>query len=432
MADEKTGGPRGLLVGWFKALGTSVVGLVGGACLMYFSPLIDKVIKPGKPLANFQAESDGLKVVFHNRSSNGNDGWWDFGDGSALEPYQSGQDVNHAYTHPGTYSVKLTLRSLFGEVNERAVTVALDGPTASTNPVIDTFEAESLNKPVAYAPATFKVTSKVKNADLCVWALGGDHPIDVAPDTSGTQEHYVTFRHPGTYVLKLAAYSASTKQIIEKAQTIVVERPPRDVVLAVLNVTHHVIHVTTHEVKRPVVVDFPPGHKGDSFKFQREIPTRPGFVIVKAHLDGEAAKYANVRGLALEILPDRQKVRLSGELLNTAGGHTGWTAPLVLTVEQRGHQGTKAMSPVAVPVAVPGNTVLPMPMPQGGWTSQGHSLTLEMRDGDRPPFWQAAQLPQNSDFILRNQRYRLIATEASNQVRITVTPLGPGGAPVGN
>src|SRR4051794_37146487 len=108
MADSNAG-KGGMLFGWLKAAVTSVVGLVGGASLMYFSPLIDRVIKPGAPVANFQADTDGLKVVFHNRSSNTTEGWWDFGDGSALEPFQPGQEsVTHSYARPGSYTIKLS------------------------------------------------------------------------------------------------------------------------------------------------------------------------------------------------------------------------------------------------------------------------------------------------------------------------------------
>ncbi len=434
MADEKTGGARGVLFGWVKAGVTSVLGLVGGACLMYFTPLIDKVIKPGKPVANFQAEADGLKVVFHNRSSNGTEGWWDFGDGSALEPFQPGQDVSHTYAHPATYTVKLSLRNLVGEENDRAVTVPLETGAPSTAPVVELLDVKSLSgQPTAYAPATFKVISKVKNADLCVWVLGSEHPIDLAPDTSGVQERYVTFTQPGTHIVRLAAYAGATKQLVEKTQAVRVEAPPQGpgLVMAVLDVTHQVQHVWTREIPRPVVVEFPPNEKGNTWKFQREVPTQMGYAIIKARLDTDPAKNPNVRGLSLEITPDRQKVRLSGELVKAANSPTRWVAPLVLSVEQRSQQAARPMSQVNMPLQVPGTTVLPIPMPQGRWVSQAHQVRLQMRDG-AALLWQTTQVPQQGDFTLRGQRYRLTATEVSgNQMRIDILPL-TGGGPVGN
>src|SRR5690242_16927654 len=118
MAEEKSGG------GWFKGLVTTVFGLVSGAGIMYLSPLIDKVIKPSKPLANFAVQNQGLEVTFQNHSTGGVEGWWDFGDGSALEPYTPDQNqIPHKYEKPGTYTVKLSLRNLIGDENDRTVNV---------------------------------------------------------------------------------------------------------------------------------------------------------------------------------------------------------------------------------------------------------------------------------------------------------------------
>src|SRR5262249_39083035 len=46
----------GKLAGWLKGLVTTVLGLCSGAVLMYASPLIDRVVKPAKPVANFAAQ----------------------------------------------------------------------------------------------------------------------------------------------------------------------------------------------------------------------------------------------------------------------------------------------------------------------------------------------------------------------------------------
>ena len=55
--------------------------------------------------------------------------------------------------------------------------------------------------------------------------------------------------------------------LVEKTQTVRVEAQPAGTVMAVLNVTHQVVHVTTREVPSPVVVNFPASEKGNSFKF---------------------------------------------------------------------------------------------------------------------------------------------------------------------
>src|SRR5438552_2023715 len=68
--------------GWLKAFYGTLAGVLSGACMMYLSPLLDKVIKPAKPVANFAVDVQGLSVQLHNRSSSKADGWWDFGDGA--------------------------------------------------------------------------------------------------------------------------------------------------------------------------------------------------------------------------------------------------------------------------------------------------------------------------------------------------------------
>jgi hypothetical protein len=434
MADDKATARGGGLFGWLRAAVTSVLGLVGGACLMYFSPLLDKVIKPGKPVANFQSEVDGLKAVFHNRSTGGSQGWWDFGDGSALQPFQPTQDVvTHTYTRAGSYTVKLSVRNLFGEDNERSVSVALDQAAPSTAPAIEALDVAPLQAN-AYAPATFRVVSKVKNADLCVLALGDDHPLEFVADNSASQERYVTFAQPGTHVIKLGAYASASKQTAEQSRTVRVEPTPSGAVMAVLKVTHQIEHVTTKPHPHYLPVAFPATEPGNTCKFQKEIPAPEGFEITTARLDPDPGQGVKVRAPKLEITPDRKKVRLSGELLKNPRDPSPWVAPVVLTLERRVARGSKAMSPVAVPLQVPGTTLLPMPMPQGRWTSRQHNLTLEVREGNQPqPLWQTAQLPRREEFNLRGRRYQLTATAVGNQVRIDVVELRPGmGGPITN
>jgi len=84
------------LGGMFKAMLGTIAGLMSGAFMMYLSPLLDKVVKPSKPVANFAVDLKGLTVMFHNRSSTRSDGWWDFGDGAPLEPVTAEHDsVTH-------------------------------------------------------------------------------------------------------------------------------------------------------------------------------------------------------------------------------------------------------------------------------------------------------------------------------------------------
>ena len=90
---------------------------------MYATAIVDKVAKPPKPVANFGVTADGLNVSCNNLAS-GQTGWWDFGDGSTLDPFDpDAKQVTHTYTSPGNYSVKLVVRNFLNEENDRAVSV---------------------------------------------------------------------------------------------------------------------------------------------------------------------------------------------------------------------------------------------------------------------------------------------------------------------
>jgi PKD repeat protein len=421
-ADEKDKG--GKLSGWIKAAITTVLGLVSGAGLMYLSPLLDKVIKPGKPVANFQYAIDGSQVTFHNRSTGGTEGWWDFGDGSALEPFVPGQDsVTHPYRKPGVYTVKLSLRNFLGEENERSATVNVEGGSASP-PAIDALEVVPI-RPELFAPATFRVVSRVKNADLCVWALGNDRPLEITPENASTQERFVTFTQPGNHVIKLAAFNG--KQTIEKSAAINVLPAPAGTAMAVLRVTDEAVQVETKQVRQALPIEFPPGHKESSYKFSQPLTAEPGFVILKAAF-ADPIKDAPVKGLEFKFEPDRRKVRLTGELFKTGesakrnGPPPRWVAPVVLTLERRGKPTMRTAEPIAAALTVPGTTLLPMPTLPPGWVAEQRKLTLEVREGNQV-VWQEGRMPQQVPMRLRDRTYRVTATQTGNQVRIDVVDM---------
>jgi len=118
---------------WLRTIIGAVAGLCSGAVIMYLTPLVNSVVKGEPPLANFDARPDGLNVTFHNLSAGPKsmEGWWDFGDGSALTPLAADQDVRHTYTRPGAYTAKLTVRNLLGEASDRSVTLQLDAAAAA-------------------------------------------------------------------------------------------------------------------------------------------------------------------------------------------------------------------------------------------------------------------------------------------------------------
>jgi len=216
-SDKAQPAPASKSSGWFKTILGIVMGLFSGAFMMYFSGIVNQVVKPAKPVANFEVQKDGLTVTFLNRSSQG-EGWVDFGDGSSLEPISASQEkVVHIYSAAGTYTAKVTLRNFLNDEHERSVPVHLEkGP--NDKPEVLSLEVAPVS-PGSFAPATFRVTGKAKNAQLCVWNYDdeGPRPLEVASESPNQQDRLVTFTRPGTYTIKFAALSgkdSATKTVL--------------------------------------------------------------------------------------------------------------------------------------------------------------------------------------------------------------------------
>src|SRR5437667_12632476 len=121
MSEEKAAVTAGGKRGWLKTIIGTVTGLFSGAAMMYLTPLVERVVKPAKPLANFAVEQQSLTVTFHN-CSNGGEGWWDFGDGSPLEPVSPKQpSITHSYANSGAYTAKMSIHNFVGDESERSV-----------------------------------------------------------------------------------------------------------------------------------------------------------------------------------------------------------------------------------------------------------------------------------------------------------------------
>src|SRR4029077_1416863 len=132
-------------------------------------------VKPAKPVANFKVDTQGTTATFHNISTGATEGWWDFGDGSALEPVVAGQEsIIHSYSNKGEFTAKLSVRNLLGDQDDRSTTVRLAEKNAET-PTISSLEVVPVS-PEGYAPATFKVSPKVKGAQLCMLDCGDERP----------------------------------------------------------------------------------------------------------------------------------------------------------------------------------------------------------------------------------------------------------------
>lgn len=77
-----------------------------------------------KPTASFDASpsaADSKTINFVNKSVNGVNYLWDFGDGST----GNGKKISHKYSDAGTYTVKLTTQGITGEENQAEYTAQI-------------------------------------------------------------------------------------------------------------------------------------------------------------------------------------------------------------------------------------------------------------------------------------------------------------------
>jgi hypothetical protein len=444
-----TAAKGGKLAGWLKAAIGTVAGLLSGAAMMYISPLIDKVVKPPKPLANFAVEHEGTTVTFQNRSSGTHGGWWDFGDGSALEPIDPTQQaVTHTYATPGDYTAKLTVSNLLGDESERVVNLHLDSAQAD-KPEITALTVEPVS-PASYAPATFRVTSQVKNAQFCVWSLDDHRDMEITKDLAANQDRLVTFDRPGDWTIKLAASNGT--QTEQKSVSVKVLAPPSGSVAAILSVTDSATRVETVNVPCVFSEPFPAAMKDAAAPFSKQVMARPSYLIKDVQvpvakgpplqmqnqpemtIDPALVKGGSVRNLKLQMSPDRRSVRLTGELLKPAGLGKGGVVPNVelpvVFVEERRVAAQRPETPVTATLTAPGSAMLTMPTLPPDWVDARRQMRLELRAGNQI-VCQESSLPRGKAVTINNRPYLLTVTPARGQLKVDLTAL-PGSSPSAN
>lgn len=428
MAEEK---PTSKVGGWIKAGVTSVFGLLSGAVLMYVSPLVNNAIKPSKPLANFAQEIQGLTVTFQNRSTGGVDGWWDFGDGSALEHFNPNQDaITHAYVRPGMYTAKLSLRNFLGDENERAVTVSVDG-SGGSGPVIEAFQVVPMGPEIA--PATYRIVSKVKNANMVICDHGDGRPLDINNDPS-SHDCIVTLKEPGSYKLRLVAF-AGTKTV-EATKDVWVEVGDFSAPGATLQVTYDAVHVQKKQDKINVSIPFPADHKESTYAFKEERRVDAGFHVLKAEF-AQPVRESAVKNAKVEISADGTKFMVTGILAKPTGiliRHAPppqWTTTVNVTMERRSTPQQKTTEPLMVNLNVPGSATLPVPPVPSGWEAQARHMNLEIRDHGKVVLNQST-LPAAANVQLKNRLCRITAIEQGGQIRVDVLDASATLRPTGN
>jgi PKD repeat protein len=430
MSDQAQPQKRG---GWLKAAVVGMLGLGGGAAGTYGTAFIDRVAKPTRPVANFALTADGLTVTCQNRAS-GESGWWDFGDGTALEPFDPGQpELKHSYAKPGNYTVKLTVRNFVADENDRSVPVEVSAAaTDSPAPQILGFAVQPVS-PASVAPATFRVTAEVKNADNCVWDFG-DGRLEVAE--GGKIDRLVAFEKPGQFPVQLVAHNG--KQAAKQAAAVKVDAPKDGTLMVVLKVTDTGTRVERATRSESVTVAAP---KEKAAPFSKAVAARPGYTITDAA--ATTASVPGVKNLKVEVAADKKAAAVSGEwagdpkAVNKAVGGSDVIIPLRLT-EERASPVTPVVSTITgVPTGVPvqpaaytpaqvtASCELPLPAVPAGLTGHTRQYTVELRQVGRPqPLLQGATLPWSGVYTGPDGRKWVCSiTPDAVKVVVSINPL---------
>jgi PKD repeat protein len=424
--------------GFLKAIYGMAAGLLSGAALMYVTPLFNSIVKPPTPLANFEARQDGTTVTFHNLTTGAASlsGWWDFGDGSPLVPMVGDQDVSHTYAKTGSYSAKLSVHNLINETNERTVAIQLDAATATAVAAPRILTLDVIPQTPLVAPATFKISSQMQNVQQAVWDLDAGRPMEIDQSCSGPQERFVTFRRPGNYAIKLAAFNGL--QADQKVVTVSVKPAPLGALSAIMEVIDQATLVEHHDRQAYFGAAFPPGQKGLTYHFDLVVNPTPGWAVADVQvvsardagpwmqgkatmaIDPATFKTGNVRNLQISRAADGKSVHLSGELLRK--NEKEWPAmnlPIVLREEKR--KPVSRVESVESCVTLPGAATLAMPPLPSGWQDAKRQVHLKLMEGDTRMLWEDTHVPVTATLARPGRRYQLSATQNGNAVQINLT-----------
>ena len=424
--------------GIFKAVLGGFAGLATGVIGVYATAIVDQVAKPGKPIANFAVvRAEGLNVNFQNQAT-GQTGWWDFGDGSPLEPFEPEKSVAHAYAKPGHYSVKLTVRNFLMEENDRSVPVDLTVPTVVANPTITDFTVEPIGG-AATAPATFRLRGEVKNADRVIWDLGNDK-VEVT-DSPGVFEKLIVIERPGEFPIQMIGLMG--KIPVKKSATVKVLAPSNGALSVLLRVTDTGSKIERREVPETVSLSIP---AKDAKAIERTLAARPGYTIAEAKL-GKVSTSA-VKNLKVVVASDKQSAKLTGEWASTgdaaqkATGGSDVMVPLLLIQEKSTPLAPQTDSLAAAFTGEGGfvmrdtenaarSASLPVPAVPEGLANPTRKMQLEIREmaGDRVAvvgFLEDLKLPLRGTITSKTTGLKYVidaSLQKNGSLRVVLTPV---------
>ncbi len=368
-------GITGHVGGWIKGVLGLFLGVGSGVVVMYSNAIVNQVVKPTRPVANFAVSAEGLTVTCANHAS-GDSGWWDFGDGSTLDPFDAGQQAQtHTYAKLGTYSVKLTVRNFMMEENERAVPVDLTTPPLTLPPTITALKVDALGG-MAVAPAGFRITGDVQNADRLIFDIGGDNPL-IVETQSGPFEKFVVFDKPGSQTIRLTGLTG--KNAVKREANVEVKAAPIGSVSVVVKVTDSGTQVEKRSTSPTVAIPLP--KKGET-RFERPVTADPGFTI--ADIKVGKLNPAVVKNVKLELLPDRTSGKLvgdwaaTGDALTKAAGNADVMVPLTLSQQRTAPVVLPTETVSAVINAAGQVTAIPLPPRRLGLQDARRKIELQL------------------------------------------------------
>ncbi len=175
--------------------------------LLILSVSISLFVACAKPIAQFEIPQTECKVAseipFKNNSVKADECEWDFGDGTT----SADVEPQHAYTKPGTYTVKLTAKK---GAKESVLTQTIVVKDIELKAAFE-FERSSESAP---SIVTFKNLSE--GADKYYWDFG-----DYTKSEEEAPVH--KYRFSGNYTVKLTVLKDRKRQVVE--QQIVVNAP---------------------------------------------------------------------------------------------------------------------------------------------------------------------------------------------------------------
>jgi PKD repeat protein len=420
--------------GWLKAILGTIGGLLSGAVAMYATAALNQVVKPSKPVANFKYDCTGTTVRFQNLSGAGQ-GWWDFGDGSALEPVAGRKVVTHTYARPGDYTVKLSLQNILGEEADRAVAVHIDaaGNSADGPPRVASLEADPVS-PGGYAPATFRVAAKVQNAQVCLLDFGDERPPEVLPGS--TAERLVTFKEPGGHVVKLIAINGS--RLDAKTEIVNVEECPCGSVSAVVNISDSAVRLVSRQRGVELHGDDPQSASEGFVITDVSVPAGGQTVSLNGRtvldLDPAALGLKHARNVKVQILNGGTAVQLTGDPgQDWKGRPQVLKATLILTEQSRVpvNQERETSTTLALPTGrQPSTATAALPSVTDDWVDVKRQARLKLLDGEKV-LWQGA-LPSSATFAVGNRSCVLGVTAANGGLHFELRDAPAGSRPAAN